>query len=95
MALFDPNAVIEFLMSSFTGLDEIADWHAERFAANLRVRRVERVDVRAETVRVDVVVDSDRLAAWKITSLRARATIRIAAGRIVSVVFAPRRIQLT
>jgi len=90
VALFDTNAVVEFLMSSFTGLDEIAGWHAERFAANLRVLRVERVDVGAQTVQVDVVVGSERLAAWKITSLRARATIGFAAGRIVSLVFAPR-----
>ena len=90
LALFDADAVIDFQMSSFNGREEIADWHADRFAANLRVLQVERVRVNGDTVQVDAIVASDRLAAWRIASLRARATLRFVGGRIVSVVLAPR-----
>ena len=65
VALFDPNAVVEFLMSSCTGLDEIAGWHADRFAANLRVLRVERVDggtpITIQAARAEAVPDAEHI----------------------------------
>ena len=64
------DAVVQFQFSRYRGRDSIDAWHRERFAANLRVLRVEDVVADEEEVTVDAVVASDRLAQWHFDSGR-------------------------
>jgi hypothetical protein len=84
------DATIDFKISTFRGRRGIEAWHRDRFAANLRVERLESLRASAEEVVVDVVAASDRLAAWKIPELSARITLSFDGGRISLARFAPR-----
>jgi hypothetical protein len=72
LTFFANDAIVNFQDVEYQGRDALRDWHAERFAANLRLSKIENVRVKGETVTVDAVASSDRLAAWKIKSLKSR-----------------------
>jgi len=76
------DAVVQFQFSRYRGRDSIDAWHRERFAANLRVLRVEDVVADAEEVTVDAVVASDRLAQWHFDSLSVRLVFQLQGGHI-------------
>ncbi len=90
LELFADDARLDFQTFLFEGKAAIGEWHRDRFAANLRLVKVERVTVRRETVTIDAVVASDRLAAWKVAALPSRVTLRFMNGRILEGRFAAR-----
>jgi ketosteroid isomerase-like protein len=90
LAFYADDASLDFQLSVFRGRKGIEAWHQDRFAANLRILRLESITVREGTVVVDAVVASDRLAAWKIGSLSGRVTLRFEGGRIAEARLAPR-----
>jgi hypothetical protein len=73
---------VQFQFSRYRGRDSIDAWHRERFAANLRVLRVEDVVADEEEVTVDAVVASDRLAQWHFDSLSVRLVFQLQGGHI-------------
>ena len=79
---FAEDASIDFQMSAYRGHKAIQQWHADRFSADLRINRPESVRVNGDTVTVDAVISSERLAAWKVTSLSGRVTVRFECGKI-------------
>ena len=90
VAWFAETGEIDFQMAAYRGTAEIVEWHQERFAANLKVVRLESIAIDGETAVVDLKVTSDRLAAWRIGELSARVTLRFAGARIVHASVAPR-----
>lgn len=93
LAFFAEDASLDFQISTFTGKSQIEEWHRDRFAANLRLVKLERITVKRDTVTVDAVGSSDRLAAWNVQALPGRITMRFAGGRIVSCRFAARMVN--
>jgi len=87
---FAEDASIDFQMSPYRGHKAIEQWHADRFGADLRIKRIEAVRVIGDTVTVDAVVSSKRLAAWKMNSLSGRVTVRFESGKIKECKLSPR-----
>jgi type II secretory pathway component PulL len=82
VGFFLEDGCIDFQMSTYRGHQAIEQWHRDRFAADLRVKRVESVRVDGDAVTIDAVVSSKRLAAWKMSSLNGRMTVRFENGKI-------------
>lgn len=72
LGFFAEDANIDFQNTEYEGTESIKEWHEERFAANLRLTKINNVRVKDDTVIVDAVAASDRLAAWKIKSLKCK-----------------------
>lgn len=72
LAFFTEDATVDFQDVEYQGRAALKDWHEERFQANLKLNKLESVRVKGTTVIVDLVASSDRLAAWKINSLKSR-----------------------
>ena len=90
LSLFADEASIDFQSGLYEGREGVRQWHQDRFDANLRVARLESVTVSGDTIVVDVVVTSDRLAAWKIQGLSGRITLRFKDGLIQHAKLTPR-----
>jgi hypothetical protein len=84
LGFFNDNATIDFNMTNYSGRQAITDWHKDRFAANLKLVRLNKITVNGDTVVVDAVATSKRLAAWKVKAISGRVTIRFADGKIIS-----------
>jgi ketosteroid isomerase-like protein len=84
---YAPDATLTFMSGVFEGHAAIEDWHKERFAANMRFVRIDAIKVKGDAVTVDAVITSDRLKAWKLTSLGGRATFRVRDGKIKETTF--------
>jgi len=84
MDFFSDDATIDFNMTAYNGRQAITDWHKDRFAADLKMLRLNNISVNGDTVVVDAVASSKRLAAWKVKSISGRITMRFADGKIKS-----------
>jgi len=84
MDFFTDDATIDFNMTAYNGRQAITDWHKDRFAADLKMLRLNNISVNGDTVVVDAVASSKRLAAWKVKSISGRITMRFADGKIKS-----------
>ena len=82
MAFFTEDAKIPFAMGTYEGTEAIEQWHSDRFAADFRVLRVERVKIRGETVVVDAVGTSKMARAWRFNEVSGRATFSLRDGKI-------------
>jgi len=94
LSFFDDDAVVDFQVAVFRGRKEIAGWHKDRFAADLKILRLESIAVNAETVVVDAVATSKRLAAWRIPSVSGRITMQFENGKIKHGKLTPRTANL-
>lgn len=63
------DAKFHFLWRTFRGRKGIEKWHRDRFAADLRVVRVDNISADRDTVTVDVVITSKKLQPHKVDSL--------------------------
>jgi hypothetical protein len=90
MSFFADDAVIRFISGVYNTRPAIEDWHKERFAADLKILRVDSVASEGDTVKIDLLLASKRLEFFRINSLAARATIRLKDGRIADAHFGPR-----
>ena len=84
LGFFSDDASIDFNKTLYSGPQAVAEWHKDRFAANLKLVRLNNISVNGDTVVVDAVASSKRLAAWKVKSISGRVTIRFADGKITS-----------
>jgi hypothetical protein len=82
LEFFGEDATVSFLSGTYKGRDAIEQWHKDRFAANLKILRVDAVSTEGETVKVDLQVTSNRLRFFKISNLDGRATIELEHGRV-------------
>ncbi len=82
LSFFTEDATIDFQNVEYEGTESIREWHDERFKANLRLSKLENVKVKGNSVTVDAVASSDRLAAWKIGSLKSRIEAKFEGEKI-------------
>lgn len=82
VSFFAEDGVIDFQDVEYEGPQALREWHQERFAANLRLNKIENIRVKGTTVTVDCVASSDRLAAWKINSLKSRIEAKFEGDKI-------------
>jgi hypothetical protein len=75
------------LFTTFRGKAAIERFHRDRFGADLRIARVDRIETVGDTVTVHCAVATSKLAAAKIQALPGRAMIRLADGKIAAVRF--------
>jgi hypothetical protein len=87
---FSEDGIIRMPSKSYRGKQEIEQWHRKRFDANLRVLRVEKIELQDKKTIVDGVISSDKLRAWDIRSVGGKATIVFDQGKIKDMKFALR-----
>jgi len=74
MSFYHDDASLSFVQSDYKGKEQIEDWHKARFAAELRLLRLEKLTVDGNTVVVAAVATSKRLKAWKLNTIRGTVT---------------------
>lgn len=82
LTFFADDASIDFQNVEYEGLESIREWHQERFNANLRLSKIENVRIKGNAVTIDAVASSDRLKAWKISSLKSRIEAKFEGEKI-------------
>ena len=90
LAFFDENATLSFHTSYFKGLSEIEGWHKDRFAADLRLIRVDNNTTDGDSVTIDAVGTSKRLQAWRINNINGVISIQFEGDKIRDLKFSPR-----
>jgi len=87
VSFYAPDATLAFHNSHYSGLSQIETWHRERFAADLRMLRLDGITAKEDTVTVLAVATSNRLKAWKISSINGVITAIFAGSKIKNVQF--------
>lgn len=82
MSYYADDATLNWAVGVYKGKQAIEEWHEDRFAADLKITRLDGINVQANTVVVDVVATSKRLSAWRLHSLSGRITFEFENGKI-------------
>jgi len=90
MTFYDDNASLSFVQSDFKGKEQIQEWHKARFAADLRIVRLEKLTVDGNTVVLAVAVTSKRIQAWKLNTVRGTVTTQFEGSKIKDLKFGMR-----
>ena len=56
MNCFDSDATVEWLMGEYRGKESIEEWHKDRFAAGLKILRVDGMNIKGDVATVRVTV---------------------------------------
>jgi ketosteroid isomerase-like protein len=94
LEFFSDDASIDFNKTMYNGRQAITDWHKDRFAADLKLVKLNSITADGDTVIVDGAIASKRLAAWRVNAVSGRVTMRFADGKIQSGKLAPRMTNL-
>lgn len=92
LSFCNEDTTFHFLWRRFRGRKGIEKWHRDRFAADLRVLRVDNTSLERNTVTVDVVITSKKLRPHKLNSLGGRISARLEHGVLRDVQFALRKL---
>jgi len=87
MDFFAEDAIVHFALGTYRGQQAIEQWHKDRFAADLRVIRVDEVRTQGDTVIVDAVATSKVAKTWRFDSVAGTATFVFQQGKIKEVKF--------
>lgn len=87
MQFFAEDATVDFASGIHRGSQAIEKWHEDRFAADLRMIRIEEIRSQGNKVIVDGAATSNRAKAWRIGSVAGRATFAFQQDRIKEVKF--------
>jgi hypothetical protein len=87
LGYFSDDAVLQFHVSTFRDKKGIEQWHKDRFAADLRLVRIDEMQTEGDTVRIEGVITSKRLRAWLVNEMEGMVTIRFEHGRMKHVKF--------
>ena len=87
LTYFSDYAVLQFHVSTFRDKKGIEQWHKDRFAADLRLVRIDEMETDGDTVRIEGVITSKRLRAWLVNEMEGMVTIRFEQGRMKHVKF--------
>ena len=90
LEFFAEDATLAWQAGVYKGRRAIEDWHKDRFQADLRLVRVDGINVEGNVVTVDAVATSNRLRSWRVGSLGGRVTFVFDRDRITSTTFAVR-----
>src|SRR5271170_1296129 len=82
MTYYADDSCLSFVQSDYKGKEQIEEWHKARFAADLRVVRLEKLTVEGNTVILAAVVTSKRLKAWKLNTVRGTVTTLFEGSKI-------------
>jgi len=89
MEFFTEDSTVEF-MGHFRGLKDIEEWHKARFAADLKMIRLDRVTASGNEVVLEGAATSARLRAWRIKSINGKVTAQFDGSKIKTLIFAVR-----
>ena len=89
MQFFTEASTVEF-MGQFHGLKDIEEWHKARFAADLKLIRLDRVEVQGSVAVVEGIATSARLRAWRVKSVNGKVTAAFEGPTIKTLTFAVR-----
>jgi hypothetical protein len=84
---FADDAVLQFHISTFRDRKGIEQWHKDRFAADLRLLRIDEIRQDGDTVSIEGVITSRRLRAFLIDEMPGMVTIRFEQGLMKDLVF--------
>jgi ketosteroid isomerase-like protein len=87
---FGPDATIDFNKTAYNGTQAITEWHKDRFAADLKMIKLNSITADGDTVVVEGAIASKRLAAWRVKAVSGRVTMRFEEGKIKSGKLVPR-----
>jgi hypothetical protein len=87
---FAEDASIHFGLGTYRGRQAVEEWHKDRFAADVRVVRVERVASEGDSVKVDAVVTSRVARAWRFNSVAGTGSFVFNQGKITEAKFSLR-----
>lgn len=90
LEFYEDEAVLHFQTAVYRGRKAIETWHTERFAADLRLTKLDRLAVNGDHVLLDATATSNRLRAWKIASVSGRVTLTFREGKIREAKFTAR-----
>lgn len=90
MSFYADDASLSYVQSVFRGKEQIEEWHKARFAADLRIVRLEKLTVEGNTVILAAVVTSKRLKAWRLDSIRGTVTTLFEGSKIKDLKFGMR-----
>jgi ketosteroid isomerase-like protein len=90
LEFYADDATVDFNKTVYSGRQGITEWHKDRFAADLRLIKMNSMTVEGDTVTVDGAVASKRLAAWRLKALSGRVTMRFEDGKIKQGKLSPR-----
>lgn len=90
LAFFTEDSAIDFNMTMYKGLKSIAEWHKDRFAADLKMIKKNTITVDGDSVTIDGAISSKRLSAWRVKALSGRVVIVFENGKIKSGKLSPR-----
>lgn len=89
---FTEDAVVNFANGIYRGRRDLEGWHNERFKADLRMIRIDRITVNGDTVVVDALATSKVARAWKLPKVAGRATFICHQGKIQEITFGLRSV---
>lgn len=84
---FADDATIDFAIGVYRGKRAIEEWHKDRFAADLRVTRIDDIRTLSDSVVVDAVATSKVARSWGIGSVAGTATFVFQDGKIKEATF--------
>jgi hypothetical protein len=91
LGFFSDDAKLRFLFSSYEGRAAIEEWHQDRFAADVKLLRIDHVSVDGETVVAQAVATSRRLRLFRMDEVKGTMTFRVVDGRFKEAVLSPRK----
>jgi ketosteroid isomerase-like protein len=88
---FTEDATLRFLFGSYQGRGAIEGWHRDRFAADVKLLRIDGVAVDGDSVVAQVVVTSRRLRLVRMDQVKGTVTFRMEQGRFKEAVLSARK----
>jgi uncharacterized protein (TIGR02246 family) len=88
---FAEDATLKFLFGTYDGRPAIADWHKDRFAADVKILRLDGVAVNGDTVIAQLVVTSRRLRQVRMDQVKGTVTFRVEQGRFKETILSARK----
>ncbi|MEW6442568.1 MAG: nuclear transport factor 2 family protein [bacterium] len=82
MEFFVSDAVIHFGPGVYAGRDAILEWHRDRFEADLRLTRLDRVVLEGDTVSANVNAVSDKIKLYGVDSVDAKVSLAFRGEKI-------------
>ncbi len=79
---YNDDAILTFGPGLFRGRQAIEQWHKDRFAADMRILKLEDIEVHGSTVTIRGVVTSKKLKLFKVGSLGGTGTFVVQQGKI-------------
>jgi len=90
MDCFNSDATLEWLTDEYRGKFSIEEWHKDRFAAGLKILRVDEMNIYGDVATVRLTVTSKPLVALQRPSLGGVVSVKFQNGKIHGVKVAAR-----